>query len=272
MEVSVIHKVTSDYAARIHIEGTGDVERRLQVTPEIAGWEYLYFRTYTYRTGMVINGESAAEEMVMVLLSGKVVMEVAGQVWQLEGRSSVFHGLPYTIYLPPGYNYRMTVLSDSDCAYSRAPATGRLQPRMIPPEALNVEMVGEGLFQHQVTHILDPGDAEKLLCVEMHIPAGHWADYPSHRHTCPGKGAVNAIHYYRFQSEAGWGLQRLYLPDGSLDEAVTVRNGDAVIVRQSAHPVVASPETAMYTLNFLACAQPSWEVEVLPPSLIPGNE
>jgi 5-deoxy-glucuronate isomerase len=106
----------------------------------------------------------------------------------------------------------------------------------------------------------------------MHIPAGHWADYPSHRHTCLGEGAVNAVHYYRFQSEAGWGLQRLYLPDGSLDEAVTVRNGDAVIVRQSAHPVVASPGSAMYTLNFLACVQPSWEVEVLPPGLAPGNE
>jgi 5-deoxy-glucuronate isomerase len=267
----MIHKVSSDYNARIPIEGAGMVERRLQVTPEIAGWEYLYFRTYTYRTGMVINGESAAEEMVMVLLSGNVIMEVEGQRWHLDGRRSVFDGRPYTIYLPPGHDYKMTVLSDSDCAYSRATAKGRLRPRMIPPEALKVETIGDGLCEHQVTHILDPGDAEKLLCAEMHTPAGHWANYPAHRYISPGGGAVNSVHYYRFQAENGWGMQHLYLPDGSLDEAVTICNGDAVIVRQSGHPAVAGPSSAMYTLSFIASAQPSWDVVELPDLVCSNN-
>ena len=257
----MIHKVISDYTATIHIEGTGDVERRLQVTPEIAGWEYLYFRTYTYRKGMVINGESAGEEMVMVLLSGSVVMEVEGQRWELDGRSTVFDGRPHTIYLPPHYDYKMTVRADSDCAYSRAPAKGLLKPRYIPPEALKVEKVGEGLFEHQVTHILDCGDAEMLLCVEVHTPAGHWSDFPGHRHISLIGGPVNAVHYHRFRSARGWGLQRLYSADGSLDQALVVHTGDAVMVRQSAHPVVASPAADMYTLNFLASVRPGWDVE-----------
>jgi 5-deoxy-glucuronate isomerase len=257
----MIHKVVSDYNARIFFEGIGEVERRLQITPEIAGWEYLYFRSYTYRTGLVMNGESAGEEMVMVLLSGSVIMEVEGQRWVMDGRRSVFDGKPYTIYLPPHHDYKMTVLADSDCAYSRASADGRLKPRMIPPEALKVETVGEGLTQHQITHILEPGDAEKLLCVEIHTPAGYWSETPPHRHIDPTGGPVNAVHYYRFQPANGWGMQRLFNPQTGLDESLMIHHGDAVMVRQSAHLAVAGPGSAMYTLNFLASAHPSWQVE-----------
>lgn len=260
----MIHKVSSDYTARITIPGAGEVERRLQVTPEIALWEYLYFRTYTYRTGMVIDGESAGEEMVMVLLSGRVIMEVESQRWALDGRSSVFEGAPHIIYLPPGRSYRMTVLADSDCAYSRAPADGRLPPRWIRPQELTVETVGQGPTAHQVTRLLNPGDAEKLIAQELLTPPGGWADWPAHRHLDVQGGPVNAVHYTRFQDPRGWALQHLTQPDGSLQETLFVNHGDAVLVRQSAHPVVSCPASAMYTLNFLASAHPTWQVEALP--------
>jgi 5-deoxy-glucuronate isomerase len=264
----MIHKVVSDYQARIFFEGVGEVERRLQVTPEIAGWEHLYFRTYTYRTGMVINGESAAEEMVMVLLSGSVIMEVEGQRWVLDGRRSVFAGKPHVIYLPPGKDYKMSVLADSDCAYSRASAEGRLPARLILPEELAVETVGEGLYEYQVTHLLKPGDAEKLVCDEMHTPGGHWADYPSHRHLDAGGGAVNAVSYYRFQPTNGWAIQRLHLAEKGQDEAVVVHHGDAVLVRQTGHPVAAAPGARMYILNFRASEHPGDQVELVPEPVV----
>jgi 5-deoxy-glucuronate isomerase len=259
--VAVIHKVVSDYKARIHIEGAGDVERRLQVTPDIAGWDLLFFRTYTYRAGMVINGESAAEEMVMVLLSGNVNMEVNGQKWALTGRHTVFNGPPHTIYLPPGCDYRMTVLTDSDCAYSRAPADGRLPPRWIPPEALKIETIGTGLYEYQVTHILDAGDAEKLRCQEFRVPAGHWTEAPARRYVAADGKPINAIAYYRFQPSNGWGFTRVYDPATSQDEALLAKHGDAVIIRGGAHPGVASPESNMYVLNFMASTDPDWKVE-----------
>lgn len=199
----------------------------------------------------------------MVLLSGSVLMDVGAHHWVLDGRRSVFDGRPHVVYLPPGHDYKMTVLADSDCAYSRAAAVGRLQPRLISPEELKVETVGEGLYEHQVTHLLDPGDAEKLLCVEMHTPAGHWADYPAHRHLDEDGGPVNAVHYFSFQPENGWGLQRLFTADKTLDDAVVIHHGDVVMVRQNGHPVVAAPGAAMYTLNFLASAKPGWQVEAI---------
>src|SRR3712207_8395836 len=38
---NVEHKVASDYDARVWIEGVGEAERRLEITPARAGWNYL---------------------------------------------------------------------------------------------------------------------------------------------------------------------------------------------------------------------------------------
>ncbi len=255
------HKVASDYDARVWIEGVGEAERRLEITPARAGWDYLSFRTYTFRQGQVIEGESAGDEMCMVLLSGSITIEAAGQTWICDGRASVFAGLPYAVYLPPGHTYRMTVRADADCAYGRAPAEGKLPPRLITPGDTKVEIRGGHNATRQITHVLDPGDAEKLLCVEVYTPSGNWSSYPPHRHDVqdpPREVDLEEVYYYRMQPEDGWALQRLYTDDRSLDEVVVARHGDAVMVRRGYHPVVAAPGYDVYYLNFLAGPTPSW--------------
>jgi 5-deoxy-glucuronate isomerase len=255
------HKVASDYDARVWIEGVGEAERRLEITPARAGWEFLSFRTYTFRQGQTIEGESAGDEMCMVLLSGAVTMEAAGQTWRLDGRDGVFAGRPYAVYLPPGHTYKMTVHRDADCAYGRAPAEGKLPPRLITPDETKVEIRGGHNATRQITHVLDPGDAEKLLCVEVYTPSGNWSSYPPHRHdrqSPPDEVDLEEVYYYRINPEDGWALQRLYTDDGELDEVVVARHGDAVMVRRGYHPVVAAPGYDVYYLNFLAGPTPSW--------------
>ena len=255
------HKVPSDYDARVWIEGTGHAERRLEITPARAGWNFLSFRTYTFRRGQVINGESAADEMCLVLLSGAVTMEAAGQTWHLDGRAGVFAGPPYAVYLPPGHTYKMTVHRDADCAYGRAPAAGKHPPRLITPDDATIEIRGGHNATRQITHILDPGDAEKLLCVEVHTPSGNWSSYPPHRHdhqNPPAEVDLEEVYYYRLNPADGWALQRLYTDDRTLDDVVVAFHGDAVIVRQGYHPVVVAPGYDLYYLNFLAGETPSW--------------
>lgn len=255
------HTVRSDWNARIWIDGVGEAERRLEITPAIAGWSYLSFRSYTFRAGQVIDGESATDEMCMVLLSGDISFEAAGQSWHCQGRDSVFGGLPYAVYLPPGYQYRMTVHSDADCAYGRAPATGTYPPRLIGPADVRVEMRGGHNVTRQITHILDPGEAEKLLCVEVYTPSGNWSSYPPHKHDAhrpPEEVELEEVYYYRIEPPDGWAMQRLYTDDRSIDDVVLAQHGDAIMIRQGYHPVVAAPGYDVYYLNFLAGAEPSW--------------
>ena len=51
----------------------------------------------------------------------------------------------------------------------------------------------------------------------------------------------------------GTGLFRVYTVDGSVDDTVTLRDGDVYVVPQGYHgPSVAPPEYPMYFLNVLA--------------------
>jgi len=244
--MTIIRKVSSNWDARIWFEGTGWAERRLELTPEIAGWEFLSFRTYTFRAGQVIDGESADDEMAMVLLSGAITMEVAGpgwsDTWEMRGRSDVFDGPPFALYLPPGHTYKLTLHADADCAYGRAPATGARPPRLIRPE----EQVAapSSAFGPQVTQIFGSNVAENLSCSQVAIPAGGWAFSEQGEH-----GARNEVAYFRMEPESGWAVQRLIGPDG-LDETFAVRHGDAVAVRGGVHPLVAGPSTVVYVLRF----------------------
>ncbi len=256
------HKVPSDWDARIWIDGVGDAERRLEVTPAIAGWESLSFRSYTFRAGQVIAGEPAADEMAMVLLSGAVTIEAAGpgwrETWDCRGRESVFAGPPYAIYLPPGHTYRTTVHADADCAYGRAPAAGTRSPRLVRPDDLAGETDRDGT---RITRVLGPGDTEHLACQEAVVAGGAWSAVPPHRHELQNPDAeayLEEVSYYRMQPEAGWARQRLSTDDGTVDESLTIRHGDAVIVRRGDHPLVASPGTRVYMLSFLAGPVPEY--------------
>jgi 5-deoxy-glucuronate isomerase len=255
--------VRSDWTATIFIEGAGECERRLEVTPAIAGWNYLSFRIYTFRAGQVIDGESAEDEMAMVLLSGHVTIEIAGPggsaTWECDGRESVFDGASYAIYLPPDHTYKTTVHADADCAYGRAPAEGRLTPRLFRPQETATVTTRTGT---EVRRILSPGDTEHLLCQERMIEPGRWAGASPHRHAVqnpPDEVHLEEVSYYRTDPADGWGVQ--VLGSGDDGEAFLVRRGDAVIVRGVAHPVVAGPETRLYVLTYMAGPAPAWPAE-----------
>ena len=256
------HKVASNWEARVWIEGVGEAERRLEITPEIAGWAYLSFRTYTFRAGQVIDGESAADEMCMVLLSGSITMEVAGEgvleTWQLARPGGVFGDPPGAVYLPPDHTYTMTVHEDADCAYGRAPAEGSKSPWLLTPDDARRRsgMIQEGHDRsQQLYQILGPGEAERLTCVETITPAGGWGHWPEERHEPLDRVAAaltNEVNYYRVDGEGGFGLQRLATHDPERDDVVIVGHGDAVMVRHGSYPVAASPGSRLWALSFRA--------------------
>ncbi len=254
------HKIASDFGARIPSATGGAVGRPLEVTPALAGWRYLSFHTYVLRQGQTLGGETAGDELCMVLLAGQITVVSGGTTWECE-RRDVFHGRPYAMYLPPGCAYSVTARADTEVACGRAPATGQLPPRLITPEQVAIEIRGGHNVTRQINHILDPGAAEKLLCVEVYTPSGNWSSYPPHRHDVdnpPQEVDLEEVYYYRVNPPDGWAMQRLYTDDRSTDEAVIASHGDVVLVRQGYHPVVAAPGYDVYYLNFLAGTTPSW--------------
>ncbi len=197
----------------------------------------------------------------MVFLSGDAKVEVGHETWQIKGRRGVFAGLPSSVYVPPDSRYTVQPEGRLELAIGSAPAEGKLPPRLITPEEVAVEMRGGHNATRQISHILDPGDAEHLLCVEVYTPSGNWSSYPPHKHDLqspPDEVDLEEIYYYLMHPEDGWAMQRLYTDDRRLDARLVVENRDAVLVREGYHPVVAAPGYDAYYLNFLAGETPSW--------------
>jgi 5-deoxy-glucuronate isomerase len=252
-----VTKAGSEHKVTAASEG----ERVVHVTPELAGWRSLDFKVERYGPGEVAHGETGSSEMCLVFMGGSATVAAAGHSWRVEGRGDVFDGLPYAVYLPPGVRYEIRPEPAVEVAFASAPAQGRLPARLITPEQVKVEIRGGHNATRQISHILDPGDAEHLLCVEVYTPSGNWSSYPPHKHDVqapPEEVDLEEIYHYRVKPQDGWALQRLYNDDRSLDEVVVAQHGDTVLVRQGYHPVAAAPGYDCYYLNFLAGETPSW--------------
>ena len=235
---------------------------RSDVTPERAGWRHLGFQVRSLRAGESFVAESDGYEIGLVLLAGDADLAIGAERWTIEGRAGVFAGLPHALYVPPDQRYSVRATTDLELAVGSARAEGKLAPRLITPADVKVEIRGGHNATRQISHLIDPGEAEKLLCVEVYTPSGNWSSYPPHRHDEHHPGVevdLDEVYHFRIDPPEGWALQRLYTDDRDLNDVVIVADGDTVLVRRGYHPVVMAPGYDGYYLNFLAGEHPSWE-------------
>jgi 5-deoxy-glucuronate isomerase len=221
-----------------------------QVTPESAGWQYLYFGVrpapFASSTGEV--------EIVLVVLSGTCTVEAEGQRWALAGRADVFDGMPSALYLPRDTAYRVD--GAAEVAICGARCDNRREPVLVRPEDVEVEVRGAGNATRQINHIVKPEfPAERILVVEVFTPSGNWSSYPPHKHDedrPPDEVVLEETYYYRTPDPAAFGVQRLYSPRHGVDVTETVRDGDLMLVPWGYHTTAAAHGYDLYYLNALA--------------------
>ena len=191
------------------------------------------------------------------MLGGRCSISSSRGDWTGIGRrANVFAGMPHALYLPIATNF--TVTADTDCevalCYSRAEEYH--EPRLIRPADIEVEIRGGGNATRQINKIIQPEfNAHRLLIVEVYTPGGNWSSYPPHKHDVhrpPDEVDLEEIYYYRIDRPEGYAIQKVYTPDGRLDETMTVRDRQMVLVPEGYHPVVAAHGYNVYYLNALA--------------------
>jgi 5-deoxy-glucuronate isomerase len=147
------------------------------VTPESAGWDYLYFGV---RSGS-FESNTGDGEIAIVPLSGNCIVEADGTRYELGGRANVFAGMPWALYLPRDTAYRVD--AEGEVAICGARCEQRREPVLIRPEDVEIEVRGAGNATRQINHIVKPEfPAERLLVVEVFTPSGNWSSYPPHKH------------------------------------------------------------------------------------------
>lgn len=238
----------------------------VQVTPESAGWSYVGFRALALGPSRVFAGATGELELCVVIVSGRChVRSVHGDWCDLGGRSDPFSGPPEAAYLPPGTSYELEAAgADAEVGLCFAPAGSGADARVLPASGMEVELRGRDDHERTVTAILmGERDADSLLVCEVVTPAGHWSSYPPHKHdrdALPEESFLEETYYHRISPAQGFGLQRVYTGDLSLDETMAVRDRDVVLVPRGYHTVSAPPGYAVYYLNVMAGPVRSWAI------------
>jgi len=234
-----------------------------RITPASAGWPYVGFEARDLKKGAIAKGKTGKMEACIVVLSGKVRV-TSGQFDSgvIGDRSSVFQGLPWSVYLPARAAYAIEAATDAELAICRAPATGKLPARIIGPEQVETMTRGAGANTRYVRNILsETARAESLLVVEVITPAGNWSSYPPHKHdrdALPDESYLEETYYHRISPPQGFALQRVYTDDRKLDETLTVGDRDVVLVPRGYHPVGAPHGYELYYLNVMAGPKRTW--------------
>jgi 5-deoxy-glucuronate isomerase len=237
----------------------------VHVTPEQAGWTYSGLSVWTLVAGQPVDVTLTEDEGVLVPLSARdIEVTVDGESYRLAGRTGVFASVSDWLYVPVGARLRIAGAS-GDVALCTARASEVHPVQHIAAADVPVEVRGAGRSTRQVTNIATPTSfdgAHKINVCEVITPGGNWSSWPPHRHDGIGECTVanEEIYYFRIGREeaphgdaSGQGLFHVYTVDGSVDETVTLHDGDVYLVPEGYHgPTVAPPEYPMYFLNVLA--------------------
>ncbi len=233
------------------------------VTPEKAGWRYVGFQVYRLRPGQTLSNETGVREVCLVWLTGTGTATAGDHEFGLMGgRRNVFEGEPAAVYIPADSHWTVTAETELELAVCSAPGSSKNPPRAILPSDLTKETRGTGTNTRYVTNIL-PEDkpAHALLVVEVITPGGHTSSYPPHKHdrnNLPDESLLEETYYHRLNPPQGFAFQRVYTDDRSIDEAMTIEDGDTVLVPRGYHPCAACHGYDLYYLNVMAGPERIW--------------
>lgn len=270
----------------VHASSSPDPDVVVQVTPDLAGWDYIHFQVRRLRAGKTWSFETGEHELALVALGGTLAVESSRGDWpEIGGRASVFVGLPHALYLP-----RRTALTVSARSAAEVPAGVEAAghdlsicefavawvatdqdhlPQLVTPADVAIEIRGADRATRQINSIVPPGfPCHRLVVVEVYTPGGNWSSYPPHKHDVHRTGPdgmireadLEEVYYYKFDRPGGFAMQRVYTaPESPLaqagrpfDVSLLAQNDDAVLIPEGYHPVSSPPGYTTYYLNVLA--------------------
>ena len=239
--------------------------KRHAISAASARWKYVGFGLYEMKPGQSVQEATAAQEVILVLVEGKATLS-AGEVdfGEMGERMDVFEKTPpHCLYIPNDSDWLATATTYCTIAVCSAPGKGNYPAQRLGPDGITLTPRGKGQNTRFVNNIAmeDRNVADSLLVTEVFTPNGNWSSYPSHRHdedNYPDITYLEEIYYHRINPAQGFAIQRVYSEDGAIDETITAKNGDVVLVPKGHHPCAAPYGYELYYLNVMAGPLRKW--------------
>ena len=239
--------------------------------PHLENWNYVGFTLYKLKLGETVSDETNEYECILVMIEGKAEINAAGQNWGILGdRMDVFEKKPpHSLYIPNGQKWSLNAKTDCVIAVCSAPGKSGHPARKIEPNGIKLIKRGSGSNTRYIHNIAmeDEDYCDSLLVTEVFTPDGNWSSYPSHRHDeddFPNITYLEETYYHRINPKNGFGIQRIYHEDGSINEMIAVSDGDLVLVPKGHHPCGVPYGFEMYYLNVMAGPLRKWRFKTEP--------
>ena len=235
------------------------------ITPESAGWGYVGFDLYRLAEGETVGEATQDREAILVLVEGRAEISASGSNFgELGDRMDVFERTPpHCVYVPSSSDWSAMATTECTLAVCSAPGSGGHDAAIIGPVGIQTEPRGKGTNTRYINNIAmeNRNVADSLLVTEVFTPSGHWSSYPPHRHDeddYQNMTYLEETYYHRLNPSQGFGVQRVWTEDGSLDETMAVSDHDVVLVPKGHHPCGAPYGYEMYYLNVMAGPLRKW--------------
>ena len=218
--------------------------------------EFTGMAVLTLQGGETYVGNSAKEEVALVLLSGNCQITVDGQVFEHLSRKDVFSEAATTVYVPIDsvWEVKETGNRALEVAVAFVPAEKKFPAFIVRPEMVGKAHRGVLNWQRDVHDILTDkveGKVHRIVLGETFSCSGQWSSYPSHKHDTynpPYEAKMDEIYLFKVAPQEGFGIQVMYTDDLSLREAHIIKDGDAVALPKGYHPVASAPGFRVYYL------------------------
>lgn len=249
---------------------TGQVHQieRTGLSDRCPNWAYVGFDLHRLSAGEAAYDKTGEDEHLLVLIEGRGRLTIDGKDHGvIGGRTDIFSREKAHGAYVPGGDHAWEIVADGslEVAVCKAPFKGGPRDiRIIAPDHDPMEARGKGANTRYVNAIMmeERDWADSLLVTEVWTPNGNWSSYPSHKHDTdafPAETYLEEIYYHRLDpGELGWGYQRVYNDDLSLNENMAVHDRDLVLVPEGYHPCGAPYGFDLYYLNVMAGPKRKW--------------
>src|SRR5436853_273156 len=121
----------------VHPGTARDPDVVVEVTPELAGWDYIHFQVRRLRAGGTWSFETGEHELALVSLSGTFSVESNRGQWRAIGsRANVFAGPPHALYLPRHTTLMVSTADSAEFAAAWVVTDQDHAPRLVTPADL----------------------------------------------------------------------------------------------------------------------------------------
>ncbi|MFD1362447.1 5-deoxy-glucuronate isomerase [Lentibacillus salinarum] len=237
-----------------------------EVSGQNSDLKYVGFKVVDVKKGAKYEQTLEKEECCIVALTGKInVTEGDHHFSDLGRRDNVFEKKPTdSVYVSNDRTFEVEAVTDARVVLCYSPSEKQLPTKFIKAEDNGVEHRGKYSNKRMVHNILPDSDpsANSLLVVEVYTETGNWSSYPPHKHdqeNLPDESFLEETYYHEMDPPQGFVFQRVYTDDRSLDETMTVENGNVVLVPAGYHPVGVPDGYSSYYLNVMAGPERIWK-------------